>query len=240
MRRIGRVVECPSPRASIRSIVNIYDRLLGAFGPQRWWPAKTAFEVIVGAILTQATNWSNVEQAIAGLRKTNALSPRKILSIRTSRLERLIRSSGYFRQKARRLKDFSSWYLKRYGGKSSRMFRTPWPDLRRELLDLKGIGPETADSILLYAGGQPIFVVDTYTKRVLGRHRMVAPRMTYPEIQRLVMEERLPEPAKFYNEFHALIVAVGKKFCHRYNPTCAFCPLGDLPKTSEVRINGCR
>ena len=153
-------------------------------------------------------------------------------------LEWAIRPAGYFRQKAKRLTLFSRWYLRRFAGSPRRMFRVPWRALRQELLALHGIGPETADSMLCYAGGQPVFVVDAYTIRVFRRHRLIAADATYHQVQRLVMQHMrasaAPDgPAGRYNEFHALLVAVGKRYCHRRNPDCRRCPLGDLPHTSR-------
>lgn len=211
----------------------IYRRLFDAFGPQRWWPAESPFEMMLGAILTQATNWHNVEQAIARLKRTGPLQPRRLVAMPSSRLERAIQPSGYFRQKARRVKAFSRWYVTRYGGNIRRMFRTPWSRLRGELLALHGIGPETADSMLLYAGHQPVFVVDAYTTRVFRRHRIIQAGSTYEQVQRVAMRE-LPAQTTLYNEFHALLVAVGKGYCHRRVPNCEHCPLRALPHTKEV------
>ena len=217
-------------RTSLRSI---FERLYQAFGPQYWWPSRSPFETMVGAILAQATNWRNVEQAIHQLRRSGGLSPQGLLALRTTRLERLIRSAGYFRQKARRLKGFARWYVRRFRGDPNVMFNTPPWTLRQEFLGIHGIGPETADSMLLYAGGQPVFVIDTYTTRVFRRHRLVGARAGYDEIQQFAMH-RLPKSPTVYNEFHALLVAVGKRFCHRRHPDCEHCPLGDLPHTVEV------
>lgn len=211
----------------------IYRRLLRAFGPQGWWPARSPFEMMVGAVLTQATNWRNVERAIARLRRAGALRPQRFLALRRGELEGAIRPAGYFRQKAKRLRAFARWYVTRYAGSPRRMFRTPWPTLRHELLGLHGIGPETADSILLYAGAVPVFVVDAYTVRVFTRHRLLSRKATYDMGQRLAGRS-LPADAALYNEFHALLVAVGKRYCHRRSPDCAQCPLGDLPHTIEV------
>lgn len=186
--------------------------------------------MMVGAILTQATNWQNVERAVNRLRREGALRPRRLAVMPTARLERLIRPAGYFRQKTKRLRAFSRWYLKRYGGSAKRMFRAQLGALRSELLGLHGIGPETADSMLLYAGERPVFVVDAYTTRVLTRHRLIRPSATYAQIQAMVMDT-LPARAPLYNELHALFVAVGKRLCHRRNPDCAHCPLDDLPHT---------
>lgn len=213
----------------------VYHRLLRVFGPQQWWPAKSPFEVMVGALLTQNTAWSNVERAMAQLKRARVLSPRVLCRLPPLQRQRLIRSSGYFRQKAAVLKGFSQWYVSRYHGESRRMFRTPLPALRRELLAVKGIGPETADSILLYAGQQPIFVIDAYTRRIFQRHHLIEGGESYDQVQRLVME-RVPRDVQLYNEFHALLVAVGKRHCHRRNPECAACPLGVFPHHIEVSI----
>lgn len=218
------------PLSNAGSLRSIYKRLFRRFGPQHWWPAQTPFEMMAGAILAQATNWQNVVRAIDRLRQHGALSPQKILALRSTRLESLVRPAGYFRQKAKRLKEFSRWYVRRYGGRHERMFRIPTDSLRQELLQLHGIGPETADSMLLYAGAKPVFVVDAYTRRLFVRHGLVRPQAAYDEIQRLAMRE-LPFKASLYNEFHALIVAVGKRACHRRAPACERCPLDDLPHT---------
>jgi len=192
---------------------------------------------MAGAILTQATNWRNVEQAIAGLRRAGALRPRGLLALRKERLERAIRPAGYFREKAARLRRFTRWYVTRYAGLTRRMFRTPWRILREEFLSLHGIGPETADSMLFYAGEQPVFVVDAYTTRVLRRHRLIRAGARYEDIQRAAMRA-LPAEAKVYNEFHALLVAVGKRYCHRRDPDCTQCPLGDFPHQPKRGVDG--
>lgn len=212
----------------------LYRRLFRAYGPQGWWPARSPFEVMVGAVLTQATNWRNVERAVTNLKRAHGLQARRLLALPPARVARAIRPTGYFRQKAKRLLSFTRWYVKRYDGRVSRMFRTPWPRLREELLALDGIGPETADSILLYAGAQPVFVVDAYTIRIFRRHRLIGSRLSYEAVQGKVMAA-LPPDAALYNEFHALLVAVGKQHCHRRKPSCACCPLSDLPHT---RVEG--
>ena len=188
--------------------------------------------MMAGAILTQATSWHNVEQALGRLRRAGCLSAARIAALPLPRLERLVQPAGYFRQKARRLRIFARWYLARCGGRPERLFRTPWQALRQELLVLHGIGPETADSILCYAGGRPVFVVDAYTARIFRRHRLIAPGASYDQIQRLVMDA-LPETGNVYNELHASLVAVGKRHCVRRHPDCRRCPLGDLPHTSR-------
>jgi endonuclease III related protein len=168
-----------------KEIRTYYDALYQAWGAQHWWPAETQFEVIVGAYLTQNTAWTNVERALANLRSANALTVEGIRNIRLSRLERLIRPSGYFRQKARRLKTFVAFLDERYGGSLERLFSEPTVKLRDELLSLNGVGPETADSILLYAGNHPVFVVDAYTRRILDRHRILPAKSDYEEIRQL-------------------------------------------------------
>ena len=209
-----------------------FDALTAALGPMHWWPARTPFEVIVGAILTQNTAWVNVERAIANLRQARLLTPPALESVPAPRLARLIRSSGYFRQKAKKLKAFVHFLRRDFGGSLARMFRTPTPELRTRLLAVHGIGPETADSILLYAGHDPVFVVDAYTKRILMRHGLAGEKAAYEEI-RAIFERNLPQDVKLYNEFHALLVNVGKNWCRTKTPLCDQCPLGPfLPAKS--------
>jgi endonuclease III related protein len=162
-----------------------YARLFSAWGAQHWWPAETPFEVIVGAYLTQNTAWTNVEKALINLRKARALSIEAIRALTLSRLERLIRPSGYFRQKAQRLKTFIAFLDQQYGGSLENMFSQPTEKLRAELLSLHGVGRETADSILLYAGNHPVFVVDAYTRRILDRHRILPEKSDYEDIREL-------------------------------------------------------
>jgi len=202
-----------------------YNSLLTSFGPQHWWPGQTPFEIIVGAILTQNTAWTNVEVAIARLRRAGLLSFRAMERVSLRRLEPLIRSSGYFRQKARKLKAFCGFLRREYGGSLRRMFETPTIELRRKLLTVFGVGPETADSILLYAGAHPVFVVDAYTKRLLSRHGWIGDKAKYEDV-RWMFERHSPGNSRWFNEFHALIVQVGKEFCLRQRPLCQQCPLG--------------
>jgi endonuclease-3 related protein len=202
-----------------------YDAMHAALGPQHWWPARTPFEVIVGAILTQNTAWTNVEKAIANLRRERLLTPRALARVPVQRLARLVRPSGYFRQKAKKLKAFVQFLRREYGGSLERMFRTPTLELREELLGVHGIGPETADSILLYAGNHPVFVVDAYTKRILMRHGLAKEKHGYEEL-RARFEGNLPREAPLFNEYHGLIVHVGKHWCRPKGPRCAECPLG--------------
>ncbi|HEV2615686.1 MAG TPA: hypothetical protein VGU63_03640 [Candidatus Acidoferrales bacterium] len=209
-----------------------YHTLYESLGPQSWWPAKTPFEVIVGAILTQNTNWTNVERAIANLHRENLLSPRAMHRVSVAHLAALIRSSGYFRQKAKKLKSFVLFLREEYSGSLKRMFQTPTAELREKLLGVHGIGPETADSILLYAGAKEVFVVDAYTRRILSRHGWVSDKATYEEMRTLVESHLLGDVSR-YNEFHALLVNVGKSWCRPREPRCSECPLGPFLEARE-------
>lgn len=212
------------PRRRLRRrLLRLYATLLGRFGPQGWWPGRSPFEVVVGAILTQSTVWANVERAIADLRRARVLHPRRLHGVPAARLARLVRASGFFRVKAARLRSFLRHLARRHGGDLRRLLRQPGPVLRAELLAIPGVGPETADSILLYAAGRPVFVVDAYTRRVLSRHRIVAPGTPYDEIQALFMEN-LPRDPALFNEYHALLVRLAKEYC-RTVPRCEACPL---------------
>src|SRR5208282_5938994 len=181
--------------ASQEAIRAYYHTLFSAWGRQHWWPAQSRFEVIVGAYLTQNTAWTNVEKALVKLRKARRLTLSGIRRTPQSELEQLIRSAGYFRQKAQRLKTFVRFLDERYGGSLARMFARPTAELREELLALHGVGPETADSILLYAGNHPVFVVDAYTRRILERHQMISSAAAYDEIRQL-FEQALAAAAK--------------------------------------------
>lgn len=212
-----------------------YEALSEKLGPQNWWPAKTPFEVIVGAILTQNTSWTNVERAIANLRRERLLTPLALERVSFARLASLIRSSGYFRQKAKKLKAFVRFLCTQYSGSLARMFQTPTLELREKLLAVHGIGPETADSILLYAGRKDVFVVDSYTKRIFSRHGFVPEDVPYEEL-RSKIEAALPRDISRYNEFHALLVHVGKNWCRPRDPRCAECPLHPfLPRASSAK-----
>jgi endonuclease-3 related protein len=169
-----------------------YEALLREWGPQEWWPARTRFEVIVGAYLTQNTSWTNVERALRNLRQARLLTASGIRNVALERLEELVKPSGYFRQKAARLKMFVAYLEETYGGSTTRMFAQPTERLRGELLALNGVGPETADSILLYAGNHAVFVIDAYTRRILDRHKILAADRPYEEARRL-MEHALEE-----------------------------------------------
>lgn len=219
-----------SAEDSARLLPQFYQAAFQAMGPQYWWPASPQggpFEVIVGAILTQSTAWVNVEHAITNLRNARALSPRAIGRMPSRQLQRLVRPSGYFRQKARKLKAFVKFLDTRFGGSLEKMFRTPTAELREMLLAVHGIGPETADSILLYAAKHPVFVVDAYTRRILSRHGLLGERAKYEEM-RALFENNLPRDTQMFNEFHALIVNIGKDWCRPSAPRCDTCPLGSF------------
>ena len=204
-------------------ISRIYDLLEDAFGPQHWWPGETAFEVMVGAVLTQNTNWTNVEKAIANLKRRDLLSPRALHELPREELAELIRPAGYFNVKAKRLANLVDFVIDRADGDLDRLFARDLHDLRDDLLSVSGIGRETCDSIVLYAAGKPTFVVDTYTARVLLRHDLIDESADYDEIKE-TFESNLPADAPLFNEFHALLVRVGKVYC-RKRPRCETCPL---------------
>jgi endonuclease-3 related protein len=203
--------------------MEIYQRLFDAYGPQRWWPGDTRLEVIIGAILTQNTAWSNVEKAIANLKRERLLSLEALGDVDSAHLAKLLRPSGYFNQKAKKLKVFVSYVHSNYNGSLRKMAQVELAFLREELLGIFGIGPETADSILLYAFQKPIFVVDAYTKRIFSRHHFFGVHSSYPEVQRFFMKY-IPLDIALFNEYHALIVRTGHLFC-RTRPLCESCPL---------------
>jgi len=213
--------------ASGQKLHLIYKSLYRHFGPQHWWPADSAFEVMVGAILTQNTNWLNVERAIKSLKKNKLLELNKLYNLPKTRLAKLIRPAGYYNIKAKRLKNFFSFLIKNYNGSLKKMCEAHMQDLREQLLSVNGIGAETADSILLYALDKPVFVVDAYTKRMLSRHGLVNEKSEYAEVQKLFMQN-LKNDVKLFNEFHALIVKLGKEFCLKRRPKCETCPLRPL------------
>ncbi|TFG92530.1 MAG: endonuclease III domain-containing protein [Syntrophobacterales bacterium] len=201
----------------------IYEVLNAYFGDLHWWPGETPFEITVGAILTQNTNWKNVETAIGRLKEANLLDPLKLYDTEDSIVAGLIRSSGYYNLKTKRLKEFLDFLHNEYDGDLDAMFNEELWTLREKLLDVRGIGGETADSILLYGAGKPVFVVDAYTRRVLERHDLITPDWSYQEIQSLFMD-RIPHDIPLYKQYHALLVLVGKQFCKK-NPLCRGCPL---------------
>jgi endonuclease III related protein len=246
----------PNPTATDEEIRQIYLTLGRAWGPQHWWPAQSQFEVIVGAFLTQNTSWSNVELAMQQLRAAKVLSVAGIRKISLQELEKLVRPSGYFRQKAQRLKNFVSFLDEKYRGSLTGMFSQPTEKLREELLSLNGIGPETADSILLYAGQHPVFVIDGYTRRLAARHQIASDSADYEALRSLFERalrvvptpvERgtfLPEgtahppsrmsmakrdsTAQIFNDMHGFMVGIGKNYCRKAEPDCEHCPLASL------------
>ncbi|NPV80502.1 MAG: endonuclease III domain-containing protein [Firmicutes bacterium] len=221
--------ETPTEQACIGQayVLEIYERLLGHFGPQHWWPGETPFEVVVGAILTQSAAWRNVEKAISNLKAEGYLSLDGILGLPEARLTALIRPSGYYNAKARKLKAFCSFLAEAYQGSLEAMCARPLDEVRAELLNVYGIGRETADSILLYACGLPTFVVDAYTRRIFERLGLIGPRRGYEEIRRFFMD-RLPASVPLFNEYHALLVALGKDICLLRKPRCESCPLNSI------------
>ncbi len=205
----------------------MYQAMLERLGPQRWWPADTPFEVVVGAILTQNTNWTNVERSIDNMKARDALSTEALHRLSIHELATLIRPAGYFNIKAKRLKAFLNHLFDLYGGDLEKMFRKRTHHLREELLSINGVGEETADSMILYAAEKPLFVVDAYTKRILSRHGLADEDATYREVQSLFMDN-LPHDTELFNEYHALLVKVGKEYCKKRHPLCRGCPLEEF------------
>jgi len=207
-------------------LTGIYKTLYSAFGPQRWWPGDTPFEIMVGAILTQNTNWGNVEKAIKNIKTGGALNSKSLHAMPHKKLASLIRPAGYFNIKAGRLKNFLAFFVNHYKGSIKRMNAEETYSLREKLLNVNGIGPETADSILLYAFQRPVFVIDAYTKRMLERHNIVPVNAAYHELQEL-FQRTLPPDVQLFNEYHALFVRVGKEYC-KPEPRCGKCPLNGV------------
>lgn len=213
-------------------LIEIYQLLLERFGPQHWWPGESRFEIIVGAILTQNTNWANVEKAIANLKRADCLGPERLYNLDTLQLAQLIRPAGYYNIKAKRLKNFLTWFFDNFDGQLAQAENLDTCQLREELLSVKGIGYETADSILLYAFDRPVFVVDTYTARIASRHMLIEPDAGYEQLREL-FQSNLQQDTKLFNEYHALLVRAGKNYC-KPAAKCANCPLEKLPHTVEI------
>ncbi len=213
-------------RAPKQKLLTIYARLLTEYGAQRWWPAKTPFEVIIGAILTQSAAWTNVEKAIARLQAANALSIEALRKMPESRLAELVRPSGYFNAKARKIKAFVNWLGENYYGDLDRLFANDVGSLRQQLLSIHGIGEETADSIILYAANKSIFVIDAYTRRIINRFGLRPKGKRYADYQSLFMDN-LVQDTRLFNEYHALLVCLGKNVC-RSHPLCDRCCLNDI------------
>ena len=207
------------------NLMNIYNKLLSYFGAQHWWPAETRYEVVIGAVLTQNTSWKNVERALENLKKENLVDEKKILDVDIGKLKELIKPAGFYNIKAERLKSITKYIVDNYRttddlAKTEKDIKS----LRNELLAIKGIGKETADSILLYALDKPIFVVDAYTRRIFSRFGIMNNNMDYDEI-RLIFENNILLDLNIYKEYHALIVELGKNYCKKRNPLCNECPL---------------
>ncbi len=215
-----------------KTLTEIYQLLFDRFGPQHWWPGETRLEIITGAILTQNTNWANVEKAITNLKSADCLRPEKLHYLESVQLAELIRSAGYYNIKAKRLKNFINWLFDNYEGELTNLESIDTDQLRAELLAIKGVGRETADSILLYAFDRPIFVVDAYTARIVFGHGLIGPDADYEQLREL-FESSLPQDTQLFNEYHALLVRAGKEFC-RPKARCPDCPLEKLPHTLDV------
>lgn len=216
-------------------LTEVFHRLFRRYGPQHWWPGEGPLEVIVGAILTQSAAWGNVEKALANLKRAGALSPRAIRQMPLEELASLVRPSGYYTVKARKLKAFME-HLARYGDDLGAMMAQDTTALREELLSIYGVGEETADDILLYVAQRPVFVIDAYTRRIVDRLGLAPPRRDYSGYQAL-FHQALPRDPGLFNEYHALLVRLGKEVCRR-EPRCPLCPLADLCATGRARLEG--
>ncbi|MBI4673295.1 MAG: endonuclease III domain-containing protein [Chloroflexi bacterium] len=205
----------------------LYAKLLAHYGAQYWWPHESKWEIMVGAILTQNTSWRNVERALENLKRADALAPRRIRALRLDRLAKLIRPAGFTSSKPRRLKSLAKFLLRAYADEPDKMRGGDLMTQRAQLLALHGVGPETADAILLYAAHQPIFVIDAYTRRILTRLGLAESNAGYQELQALFMEN-LPPDAALFNEFHALLDTHAKYTCTKRAPHCAECPLNQM------------
>ncbi len=222
-----------SSEMTAEQLEEIYKLMYECFGPQHWWPGDGRFEIIVGAILTQNTNWGNVEKALNNLKANTLLKPEKLHGLEIQKLAELIRPAGYFNIKAKRVKSFLNWLFEEYDGGLNALDELPTYRFREELLCINGIGPETADSILLYAFDREVFVVDAYTARIAMRHHLILPdEADYEQLQEL-FQSNLPHDLKLFNEFHALLVRTGKDFC-RPRARCKGCPLESLPHTVDI------
>jgi len=212
-----------------QELYSIYRKMFSRFGPQGWWPGRTKTEIIIGAILTQNTNWQNVEKALANLRKAGLLNFKKLHGMDEAVIAHYIRPAGYFNVKARRLKNFVRFFIDGMNSDWRALRNLPVTKAREKVLTVNGVGPETADSILLYAFDRPTFVVDAYTKRIFHRYGLIENGASYDQVRSLFME-RLREDVRLYNEYHALIVRLAKEYC-RTRPVCAGCPLKDACRT---------
>lgn len=207
---------------SQHKLLTLYESLLTWYGRQAWWPADSAFEVMIGAILTQNTNWLNVEKALARLKQRTSLEAEVLLNVSTADLESCLKPSGYFRMKTQRLQNYCRWYLAQ--GAYHGLDQLSTPELREQLLKVQGIGPETADDILLYAFNRPVFVIDAYTRRLLQRLALIQGHEKY-EYCRQLFESQLPKNVELYKQYHALIVMHAKQHCKKSQPVCHTCQL---------------
>ncbi|HEV2417750.1 MAG TPA: endonuclease III domain-containing protein [Terriglobia bacterium] len=224
----------PAPIGTLR---DYFQSLLQGFGPQGWWPARTRLEVILGAILTQNTTWRNASLALDQVRKHGLLRMENLRKASLPELERHVRQAGFYRQKAATILSFIGCLNRDCRGSLDTLFSMPSDDLRRYLLDIKGLGPETADAILLYAGRKPYFVADAYTRRILSRHGWLPANATYEAAQEL-LHQQLPRDSRLFNEFHALLVEAGKRYCTRREPACSECPLREYLATGSRAAPG--
>jgi endonuclease III related protein len=208
-----------------QKLLSIYESLLKMYGRQKWWPADSAFEVMIGAILTQNTHWSNVEKALVLLKQRVSLTPEALLNLSIADLESCLKPSGYFRIKTQRLQNYCQWYLSQ--GSYHGLDQLAAPELRQQLLKVQGIGPETADDILLYAFNRPVFVIDTYTRRLLQRLGLIQGQEKYEYCQQL-FEQQLPNSVDLYKQYHALIVIHAKQHCRKTKPICHTCQLTQI------------
>lgn len=219
-----------------QALPDVYRRLFREYGPQHWWPAEERFEVITGAILTQSAAWTNVDKAIKNLKQAGALTPSAIRRTPQEKLAALIHPCGYFNAKAHKLKAFTGWLGEKYNDDLDRLFKQDIPELRRQLLGVYGIGEETADSIILYAGYKPVFVIDAYTRRIIGRLGLAPHRNTYGAYQTL-FTANLPSDVQLFNEYHALLVRLAKEVC-RTKPLCHRCCLNPNNESSQELQRG--
>lgn len=217
----------PAQSGTARTLRQYYDTLLERLGPQGWWPARTRIEIILGAILVQNTSWNNAALALQRLREAGLLKLPRLQQASPARLESCVRPAGFYRQKTAAIRNFIEWLQRCHQGSLARLFARPAADVRQELLRIKGLGAETVDAILLYAGRQPFFVADAYTRRILSRHSFVPPAARYDEVQEF-LHRSLPSDPSLFNEFHALLVEAGKRFCKRREPNCEACPLREF------------
>jgi endonuclease-3 related protein len=217
-------------KKTTQTLLAVYNRLIANYGPQKWWPAEEPFEVIVGAILTQSTAWTNVEKAINNLKTADRLSSKGIRELSHAELAELIRPSGYFNAKAKKLQAFCLWFAEKYNDSLRQLFSNETAKLREQLLGIHGIGEETADSIILYAAGKPVFVIDAYTQRFINRIGLIPDTNTYNGYQ-MLFTENLPADTGLFNEYHALLVRLSKDACKK-NPLCDKCCLNDAPANS--------